>query len=60
MQLAARYGHLPVVRLLIDAKANIDAVNQDKCEFFAFDNIESNEIFVFLWQQLHGGFFGRV
>ena len=36
-------GHLPVVRLLIDAKAKIDAVNNNKCEFFVFNNIESNE-----------------
>ena len=47
LHLAACNGHLPVVRLLIDAKAKLDAVN-NKCEFFAFYNIETNEIFVFL------------
>ena len=33
-------GHLSVVRMLIDAKAKIDAVNDYKCEFFAFNDID--------------------
>ena len=33
--------------MLIDAKAKLDAVNDFKCEFFAFYNIESNEISYF-------------
>ena len=53
-------GHLPVVRLLIDAKAKLDAVDYYKCEFFAFNNIESNEIFVFVCKQIHSGLFGCV
>ena len=32
--------------MLIDAKAKLDAVDNEKCEFFAFNNIECNEIFV--------------
>ena len=39
---------MSVVRMLIDAKAKIDAVDNFKCEFFAFNNMESNEIFEFL------------
>ena len=35
IQLAAKHGHLPVVRLLIDAKAKLDAVDNGKCELFA-------------------------
>ena len=47
LHLAAYFGHLPVVRLLIDAKAKLDAVDNSKCEVFAFNDIETNEIFAF-------------
>ena len=65
MQLAARYGHLPVVRLLIDAKAKLDAVDDFKCEFSAFDNIKSNGnlcIFVFNRQTAtyYAAYFGHA
>ena len=46
LHLAAFDGHLPVVRMLIDAKAKIDAVDTYKCEFSPSNNNETNEIFV--------------
>ena len=46
LHLAAMNGHLPVVRMLIDAKAKVDAMKNYKCEFLPLNNIESNEIFV--------------